>query len=204
MILYKYRTGSERTEQPTTEPTETTTTTAVTTITVTMNDEDFVGMNYSEAEKLMKDMGFTWIQFAVIETDDQELADGMVASVEIYEDIMDPGDFASGDSFISDAMVMIRFYECVEKVDSKFEKAFVRELGSYSLYFMFDTDDKTVVFFGTNDTYVEKGTYTGKFSTGVKIEWSHGESGQINSSIMARMQSKLIVMAMNGITQYVT
>lgn len=29
--------------------------------------------------------------------------------------------------------------------------------------------------FGTNDTYIEKGTYTGDFATGVTITWSHGE-----------------------------
>lgn len=40
---------------------------------------------------------------------------------------------------------------------------------------VFDTDNKTVMYFGTNDTYIEKGTYTGDFATGVTINWSHGE-----------------------------
>ena len=48
-------------------------------------------------------------------------------------------------------------------------------MSNYSLYYMFDTDNKTVVYFGTNDTYIEKGTYTGEFSSGVTINWSHGE-----------------------------
>ena len=40
---------------------------------------------------------------------------------------------------------------------------------------MFDTDSKTVVYFGTDDTYISHGTYTGDFSSGVTITWSHGE-----------------------------
>ena len=63
----------------------------------------------------------------------------------------------------------------VEIVESEYEKAFVRTLSGYSLYYMFDTDNKTVVYFGTNDTYIEKGTYKGDFSSGVTINWSHGE-----------------------------
>lgn len=59
--------------------------------------------------------------------------------------------------------------------ESEYDKAYVRELSTYDLYYMFDTDTKTVVYFGTNDTYIERGTYTGDFSTGVTITWSHGE-----------------------------
>ena len=40
---------------------------------------------------------------------------------------------------------------------------------------MFDVDSKKVVYFGTNDTYVENGTYSGEFNLGVTIKWSHGE-----------------------------
>lgn len=61
------------------------------------------------------------------------------------------------------------------KPESEYDKAYVRELNTYDLYYMFDTDTKTVVYFGTNDTYIERGTYTGDFSTGVTITWSHGE-----------------------------
>ena len=57
----------------------------------------------------------------------------------------------------------------------KMAKAYIRDMSNYDLYYMFDTDTKTVVYFGTNDTYIERGTYTGDFSTGVTITWSHGE-----------------------------
>ena len=64
--------------------------------------------------------------------------------------------------------------ESQEELDSEYELAFVREM-SYNLYYMFDTDKKTVVYFGTNDTGTMKGTYSGEFSTGVTIHWDHGE-----------------------------
>lgn len=51
----------------------------------------------------------------------------------------------------------------------------VRRLQSYSLYLMFDTDTKMVAQFGTDDTYLDKGSYTGDFSSGVTIAWDHGQ-----------------------------
>lgn len=62
-----------------------------------------------------------------------------------------------------------------DEPESEYEKAYIRDMSNYDLYYMFDTDTKTVVYFGTNDTYIERGTYTGDFSTGVTITWSHGE-----------------------------
>ncbi len=62
-----------------------------------------------------------------------------------------------------------------DEPESEYEKAYIRDMSNYDLYYMFDTDAKTVVYFGTNDTYIERGTYTGDFSTGITITWSHGE-----------------------------
>ena len=45
---------------------------------------------------------------------------------------------------------------------------------AYDLYFMFDTDAHTIVNFGTNDTGMIEGTYTGDFSEGVEICWDEG------------------------------
>lgn len=58
---------------------------------------------------------------------------------------------------------------------SEYEKAYVRELGEYNLYYMFDTDNKKVVTFSYEQGYADKGTYTGDLSTGVRIVWDHGE-----------------------------
>lgn len=58
---------------------------------------------------------------------------------------------------------------------SDYELAFVRDLPNYDLYIMFDTDTQTAAQFGTDDTYLYKGPYTGDFSSGVTIAWDHGE-----------------------------
>ena len=39
---------------------------------------------------------------------------------------------------------------------------------------MFDEDTQKVVYFGTNDNYVMKGSYTGSFNSGVTISWDDG------------------------------
>ncbi len=57
---------------------------------------------------------------------------------------------------------------------SEYEKAYVRKLSDYSLYIMFDEDTKEVVSFGTMDTYVMSGSYSGSFSNGVIISWDDG------------------------------
>ena len=82
--------------------------------------------------------------------------------------------FNEGDTFASDAKIEIVYLK-YQKPNSEYEKAFVRKLSNYSLYYMFDTDTKKVVTFSTQDTYVDKGTYSGDFNTGVTITWEHGE-----------------------------
>lgn len=61
------------------------------------------------------------------------------------------------------------------KPTSEYEKAFVRAMSNYSLYYMFDTDTNAVVYFSSHDTFVDNGTYSGEFSSGVTITWDHGE-----------------------------
>lgn len=57
---------------------------------------------------------------------------------------------------------------------SEYEKAYIREMSNYTLYLMFDEDTKKAVAFGTNDTYVMKGKYSGGFASGVTISWNDG------------------------------
>lgn len=60
---------------------------------------------------------------------------------------------------------------------SEYEKAFIRDLSNYDIYYMFDEDTNTVINFVTNDTSVMKGTYIGDFSTGVTIDFtSYGDN----------------------------
>lgn len=59
--------------------------------------------------------------------------------------------------------------------ESEYELAFEKNFSSYSLYLMVDTDEKTVVQFGTDDTYLYRGNYSGDLSSGVTINWNHGQ-----------------------------
>ncbi len=59
----------------------------------------------------------------------------------------------------------------VQPYSSKYEKAFIRDLPEYDLYFLFDIDTKEAIYFSTSDGYVMNGIYTGEFSTGLDINW---------------------------------
>jgi beta-lactam-binding protein with PASTA domain len=139
-------------------------------ITVTMNGEDFAGMHYTEADAKVRDMGFTNIVYRERITHDIDVVQETIDFVSIGS----IHSFRVGEMFDNDAEVVIAYWK-YEEFQSEYELAFVRRLSNYSLYYMFDTDTKKVVTFSTQDTYVDKGTYTGDFNTGVTITWDHGE-----------------------------
>lgn len=165
--------ATQESKAPETTPPETTvpetTVPENTTIVMTADAASYAGKNPQDVEKEFKNLGFENIKLAESKTTDTSKPDGAVDSVTVAS-----AGFSKGDSFEKDAAVVITYWK-VEKPASEYEKAFVRAMSNYSLYYMFDTDNKTVVYFGTNDTYIEKGTYTGDFASGVTINWSHGE-----------------------------
>lgn len=132
--------------------------------------------HYEEVKKQFEDAGFTNVTCVAHEIDYNEdtVFEGSVVNIAIGEN----GEictFEKGEQWDKDIKIRIDYRVKPAKPASEYEKAFIRDMGNYDLYYMFDTDNKTVVYFGTNDTYIEKGTYTGDFSTGVTITWSHGE-----------------------------
>lgn len=132
--------------------------------------------HYEEVKKKFEDAGFTNITCVAHEIDYNEnnVFEGSVVNIAIGEN----GEictFEKGEQWPKDIKIRIDYRVKPAKPASEYEKAFIRDMSSYDLYYMFDTDTRTVVYFGTNDTYIEKGTYTGDFSTGVTITWSHGE-----------------------------
>lgn len=126
-------------------------------------------MDKAEVEKIFKDMGFTDVSFVEVITEDTTVVSGTVTTVKANSKF-----FEKGDSFSSDTKIEVVYLQ-YQKPNSEYEKAFVRKLSNYSLYYMFDTDTKQVVTFSTQDTYVDKGTYSGDFNSGVTIKWNHGE-----------------------------
>lgn len=132
--------------------------------------------HYEEVKKQFEDAGFTNITCVAHEIDFNEnnVFEGSVVNIAVGEN----GEictFEKGEQWSKDIKIRIDYRVKPAKPASEYEKAFIRDMSNYDLYYMFDTDTKTVVYFGTNDTYIEKGAYTGDFSTGVTITWPHGE-----------------------------
>lgn len=135
--------------------------------------------HYEEVKQQFEDAGFTNVTCVAheIDFDENNVFEGSVVNIAIGEN----GEictFERGEEWSKDIKIRIDYRvkpAMPSKPVSEYEKAFIRDLGDYDLYYMFDTDNKTVVYFGTNDTYIENGTYTGDFSTGITIAWSHGE-----------------------------
>lgn len=57
-----------------------------------------------------------------------------------------------------------------------YDYAYERDLGEYSVYYMFDNDSKTVKNFSSNDTGVLNGTYTGDLDSGITITYYYDGS----------------------------
>lgn len=135
--------------------------------------------HYEDVKKQFEEAGFTNIVCVAHEIDYNEnnTFEGSVVNIAIGEN-REICVFEKGEQWPKDIKIEIDYRVKPaeeEKPASAYEMAFVRAMNAYSLYYMFDTDNNTVVYFGTNDTYVEKGTYTGDFASGVTINWSHGE-----------------------------
>lgn len=158
---------------------------------VLTDETEFWFENYEDVIKILKEWGFTNIK----EVPMYDIYLGWTDEGEVDDVTIDNSDdYKRGDVFKKDVEVVVSYhmpYEDdpalatepteapvpseTETVESEYELAFVRELPSYSLYYMFDTDTKTVVQIGTDDTYLYRGTYAGDFSTGVTMTWDHGE-----------------------------
>ena len=166
-VVIRYHTFPEDEEE--TKSDESDKTTESTTIAMVADSATYNGKNAQDVEKEIKDLGFENVKMVESATTDSSNVDGTVNTITAAGK-----EFSKGDSFEKDTEIVITYWK-MEKIASEYEKAFVRAMSNYSLYYMFDTDNKTVVYFGTNDTYIEKGTYTGEFSSGITINWSHGE-----------------------------
>lgn len=138
-------------------------------ITVIFDSNSYVGKNYKKIVNQFKELGFTNIKTNAVDTSNSDYQNNTISSI-----LINGLEFSKGDTFNKSAKVEIEYWK-YKKPDSEYELAFVRKLTSYDLYYMFDTDKKKVIYFGTNDTYVSKGSYEGNFDSGVTINWEHGE-----------------------------
>lgn len=174
------------------------TTTAPTTtkpakITVTMSEDEFVGLSKSEAEKKFKKMGFSVFKSENVETEDQQL-DGKICYVEIKKSENSlVGSFSKGDNFEKDAIVILRVYKYVEPEKPKavsystndYETAKKGNTGvfsykntsSYDVYWIIDLDEGYVYFFtdGNGEIYCDKvKIVSGTLNDSMMITWDYG------------------------------
>lgn len=138
-------------------------------ITITFNSKYHIGKDYEEVEEKFNKLGFSNIKVNSVNTSDLNKKDNTLCSV-----LIDGKEFDKGDIFNKKSEVEITYWK-YEKPISEYELAFIRKTKFYDLYYMFDTDNNKVIYFGTDDTYISRGTYDGIFESGITINWDHGE-----------------------------
>ncbi len=84
------------------------------TIVVTMSEDDFIGMHYTDAEAKLREMGFAVFEYETLETEDINEPDDTIGAVEIKNWEFGKGDFAVGDTYETDAIVVLWYYVCDE------------------------------------------------------------------------------------------
>ena len=157
--------SSDPDTSPATQPTD---------ITLTMGEEDFKGMNYQEAEKIFRDMGFTNFEYRTVDTEN-ETAQDTVCYIEITEWFVGDSDFVAGDKFDVDSTVTFFSYEYkasetpspVFYSTNDYETAkkgntgvfsYRESGGSYDIYWIIDFDEGYVYYFtdGNGESFCDR------------------------------------------------
>lgn len=93
-----------------------------------------------------------------------------------YFKILDTIEIKSDIQPIATSNTTVASQNTIQETSSKYEKAFVKKYQQYDIYYMFDSDNQTVIQFYTEDAFVLNGTYSGDFKTGVLIDFtSYGD-----------------------------
>ena len=132
-------------------------------ITLTMSEDDFKGMNYKDAEKKFREMGFTKFAYKTVDTVNESFAD-TICYIEIIELIFGNSNFAKGDKFDVDSTVTFYSYKYEEPEkpspifysSNDYETAkkgntgifsYKNKSGAYDVYWIIDFDEGYVYFF---------------------------------------------------------
>lgn len=143
-------------------------------ITVTMSEDDFKGMNYEDAEKKFREMGFTTFEYKTVDTENESAAD-TICYIEITEFFIGDSDFVKGDKFDADSTITFYSYKYEEPEAPKpvfystndYETAkkgntgvfsYRDRSGSYDIYWIIDFNEGYVYYFtdGNGDTTCDK------------------------------------------------
>ena len=167
-----------------TEPTE---------ITLTMNEDDFKGIKYKDAEKKFREMGFTKFKYKTVDTENKSSAN-TISYIEITEFFFGDSDFKKGDKFDSDSTVTFYSYKYKEPTKSSsvfystkdYETAkkgnagifsYKNKSGSYDVYWIIDFDAGYIYYFtdGNGENNCDKiKIVSGDLNEKITIIWNYG------------------------------
>lgn len=172
-------------------PSETTPPTT-TEITLTMGKDDFKGMNYQEAEKKFREMGFVNFEYKTVDTKTESSAD-TICYIEITELFFGKSNFSKGDKFDADSTITFYTYKYtapspVSYSTNDLETAkkgntgvfsYKSRGGSYDIYWIIDFDEGYVYWFtdGNGDTSCDRiAIVSGTLNDAVTITYHDGNS----------------------------
>ena len=85
-------------------------------IIVTMSEDELKGLEYAEAERLLREMGFSDIRYETLDAGYRSDLHNKISSVDIKSWLFGNGEFEKGDTFDADAIVVLWYYEYEEVV----------------------------------------------------------------------------------------
>lgn len=142
-------------------------------ISMTMDEDDFKGLNYQEAEKILREMGFSKFDYRTIDTEHEASSD-TICYIEITDWFFGEDDFVKGDKFDADAMVTLISYKYVvpaEQTPVYYSTNSIETVGDgntgkyayknsgkfYDVYWIIDFDEGYVYNFTHENVDEEKG-----------------------------------------------
>lgn len=165
-------------------------------ITVAMSEEQFKGMEKSEAEQKLREMGFSVFKYDTISAGERADLHNKISSVEIKEWEFGNGDFSIGDTYESDAIVVIWSYKYTEPEKPRpvfystndYETAkkgntgvysYKNKKGEYDIYWIINFDEGYVYWFteGNGENTCDKvKIVSGDLNDKILITW-HDSGG---------------------------
>lgn len=177
--------GEEMTEESSNiQPTE---------ITLTMGADDFKGMNYKDAEKIFREMGFTKFKYTTVSTETESAAN-TIYYIDITEWLFGDTSFVKGDKFDADSTITFysykyeapaapspvyystNDYEIAQKGNSGIF-SYKNKSGSYDIYWIIDFDEGYVYNFteGNGESTCDKvKIVSGTLNDRIAITWHYG------------------------------
>jgi hypothetical protein len=163
-------------------------------ITLTMSADDFKGMNYNEAEKIFREMGFTKFKYQTVRTE-TESANDTIYYIDIVEWIFGDTDFVKGDKFDVDSTVTFWSYKYEAPVapspvyystnDYKTAQngnsgifSYKNKSGTYDVYWIIDFDHGYVYYFteGNGESTCDRvKMVSGTLNDRITITWHDGD-----------------------------